>query len=83
MTRGGRRLRKTIQRKISAGETELEETVYLGAYQRRRIIRVQNGTSQIILERATICRSWTICVTAKPRPAAMRHPTVTPTAATR
>lgn len=47
----GRRLRKTIQRKISAGETELEETVYLGAYQRRRIIRVQNGTSQIILER--------------------------------
>ncbi|WP_315832766.1 SpvB/TcaC N-terminal domain-containing protein [Bradyrhizobium prioriisuperbiae] len=47
----GRRLRKIVQRKISANETELEETVYLGAYQRRRIIRVQNGSSQIILER--------------------------------
>lgn len=47
----GRRLRKTVQRKISATETELEETVYLGAYQRRRIVRVQGDTSHVILER--------------------------------
>jgi RHS repeat-associated protein len=47
----GRRLRKTVQRKISATEIELEEMVYLGAYQRRRIVRVVDGVSTLILER--------------------------------
>ncbi|MBV9931268.1 MAG: hypothetical protein JO013_10025 [Alphaproteobacteria bacterium] len=47
----GRRLRKTVRRKVSASETEVEETVYLGAYQRRRILRVVDGASTLILER--------------------------------
>lgn len=47
----GQRLRKTVRRKISDAETEIEETVYLGAWQRRRILRVVDGTATLILER--------------------------------
>jgi RHS repeat-associated protein len=47
----GLRLRKTVSRKISATESEVEETVYLGAYQRRRTFRVAGGEPTLILER--------------------------------
>jgi RHS repeat-associated protein len=47
----GLRLRKIVRRKISDSETELEETVYLGAYQRRRILRIAGGVGTLILER--------------------------------
>ncbi|MEP3047168.1 MAG: SpvB/TcaC N-terminal domain-containing protein [Roseibium sp.] len=47
----GQRLRKTTKRIISASEYELEETVYLGSWQRRRLVRVSGETKSVILER--------------------------------
>lgn len=47
----GRRVRKTVRRKISTNECEVEETVYQGAYERRRVARIAGGVSTLIVER--------------------------------
>ncbi|WP_068775021.1 SpvB/TcaC N-terminal domain-containing protein [Paenibacillus sp. FJAT-26967] len=48
---GGHRVRKVLERKISDGLTEIQEKIYLGRLEIKRITRVQNGVRTLILER--------------------------------
>ncbi|MCK9859533.1 SpvB/TcaC N-terminal domain-containing protein [Paenibacillus sp. ATY16] len=49
----GHRVRKVLERKISDGITEIQEKIYVGRLEIKRITRVQNGVQSIILERYT------------------------------
>ncbi|WP_338551345.1 SpvB/TcaC N-terminal domain-containing protein [Paenibacillus sp. KS-LC4] len=48
---GGQRVRKVLERKISDGLTEIQEKIYVGRLEIKRISRVQNGERTLILER--------------------------------
>lgn len=48
---GGQRVRKVLERKISDGLTEIQEKIYVGRLEIKRISRVQNDVSTLILER--------------------------------
>lgn len=47
----GVRVRKVLERKISDGITEIQEKIYVGRLELKRITRVQNGVQTTILER--------------------------------
>ncbi|WP_127529436.1 SpvB/TcaC N-terminal domain-containing protein [Paenibacillus kobensis] len=48
---GGKRVRKVLERKISDGLTEIQEKIYIGRMEIKRIARVQNNVRTLILER--------------------------------
>lgn len=50
----GTRIRKVSERKVSSTITEIEEKIYLGNYEIKRIRRKNNNTESIILDRQSL-----------------------------